>query len=78
MICRSEAGMSAETISRAKGISGNTIVDLREVASVWDNSALICVEHGEAELASRDRRFAAAMREAADILEKKADGSAHR
>ena len=53
----------------AKGISGNTIADLREVAAVWDKSALYCDEKGEPELASRDRRFAAAMREAADILE---------
>jgi hypothetical protein len=61
--------MSAETISRAKGISGNTATDLREVAIVWDKSAEYCDQCGEPELASRDRRFAAAMREAASILE---------
>ncbi len=67
-LLRSETTMSAET----KGISGNTAADLREVAAVWDKSALYCDEKGESELASRDRRFADAMREAADILEKKA------
>ena len=53
----------------AKGVSGNTIADLREVAAVWDKSALYCEECGEPELAARDNRFAAAMREAASILE---------
>jgi len=53
----------------AKGISGNTPADLREVAIVWDKSAEYCDTFGESELASRDRRFAAAMREAASILE---------
>lgn len=57
--------MSAEP----KGISGNTVADLREVAIMWDGGALFCDSRGEPELASRDRRFAAAMREAADILE---------
>jgi hypothetical protein len=52
----------------AKGVSGNTVADLREVAVVWDKSAKYCDECGETELAERDRRFAAAMREAANIL----------
>ena len=56
----------------AKGISGNTPADLREVAAVWDKSAEYCDSRGEDGLASRDRRFAAAMREAADILAIKA------
>lgn len=59
--------MSPET----KGISGNTIADLREIASVWDKSAEYCDSCAEPELARRDRRFAAAMREAANILEAK-------
>jgi len=53
----------------AKGISGNTAADLKEVASMWDESALVCESHGEPSLAIRDRRFAAAMRKAAEILE---------
>ena len=53
----------------AKGISGNTPADLREVAIVWDASAVYCERCGETELAARDRRFASAMREAASILE---------
>jgi hypothetical protein len=57
--------MSANT----KGTSGNTVSDLREVALSWDESALTCDSLGEPGLASRDRRFATAMREAADILE---------
>ena len=61
--------MSAPGI--AKGISGNTVADLREVASVWDKSAEYCDTCAEPELAARDRRFASAMREAADILEAK-------
>lgn len=53
----------------AKGISGNTPADLREVAAVWDQSAKFCDLHNETELAERDRRFAAAMRKSAEILE---------
>ena len=53
----------------AKGISGNTVADLREVALSWDESAKYCEDRGELELAARDRRFAAATREAADVLE---------
>ena len=53
----------------AKGVSGNTVADLREVALGWDDSARQCDDLGEPELAARDRRFASAMREAASILE---------
>ncbi len=58
----------------AKGISGNTVADLREVADSWDSSAKYCDQHNETELAARDRRFAAAMRSAADLLEAKDRG----
>lgn len=50
------------------GMSGNTPSDLREVAAMWDKSALYC-DDGYPDLAARDRRIAAAMRKAADILE---------
>ena len=58
--------LRAEMIA-AKGILG-TSAELREVALSFDASAKYCEERGELELAARDRRFAAAMRKAADIL----------
>jgi len=59
--------MSAEF----KGISGNTAADLREVALTWDESAKYCESCGQIGLSFRDRRFAAAMWEAANIIEAK-------
>jgi hypothetical protein len=55
------------------GISGNTPADMREIAAIWDESAKFCEEHEDQfvrQLAARDRRLAAGMRLAADILEK--------
>jgi len=53
----------------SSGLRGNTVKDLREVATMWDSSARVCDLMEEPGLAQRDRRFATAMRKAADILE---------